>query len=175
MKTLILYHSKTGFTAQYAQWLAQSLSCACVPYKSRKAISLDTFDAIAFGSGLRAGIIPGAKWFFRQAPRLEGKRLALFFIGAMPPDPAGIERAVQQNVPPEARERVPVFYLWGGLHYEKMGFVDKAMMAAFRKMLSAKKNPTPEDQEAIRMVASSFSKAERENLRELEAYLREGK
>ena len=49
------------------------------------------------------------------------------------------------------------------------------MMAAFRKMLSAKKNPTPEDQEAIRMVASSFSKAERENLRELEAYLREGK
>mgnify|MGYP001030470750 CR=1 FL=1 len=47
--------------------------------------------------------------------------------------------------------------------------------AAFRKMLGAKKNPTPEDQEAIRMVASSFSKAERENLRELEAYLREGK
>ena len=93
----------------------------------------------------------------------------------MPPDPAGIERAVQQNVPPEAREQVPVFYLWGGLHYEKMGFVDKAMMAAFRKMLSAKKNPTPEDQEAIRMVASSFSKAERENLRELEAYLRVGR
>ena len=50
---------------------------------------------------------------------------------------------------------MPVFYLWGGLHYEKMGFVDKAMMAAFRKMLSAKKNPTPEDQEAIQPESHS--------------------
>ncbi len=172
MKILVVYRSKTGFTAQYAQWLAQDLGCTCVPYEKRKAVGLYGYDAVAFGGSMHAGLILGAKWFFRQVPKLEGKRLALFFTGAMPPDPKAIETAVMQNIPPEERKRVPAFYLWGGLAYEKMGFGDRAMMAVFRKMLGAKKNPTPEEREAMKGVASSFNMAKRENLRELEAYLR---
>lgn len=171
MKTIILYYSKTGFTRQYAQWLAQDTGAECVPYEKRRGVKLDSFDAIVFGGRLRAGTIGGAKWFFREAAGLSGKRLALFFTGAMPPDPEGIRRAVEQNVPPQERERIPAFYLWGGLNYEKMGFLDKAMMAGFRKMLASKKAPSPEEQEAAKMVAQSYNKTARGNLRELEAYL----
>lgn len=172
MKTLIIYYSKTGFTQQYAQWLAQDLGAECVPYEKRKELKLDSYDAVVFGGRLQAGIIGGAKWFFQQAEGLKGKRLALFFTGAMPPDPEGIRRAVEQNVPQALRERVPAFYLQGGLNYEKMGALDKAMMWGFRKMLASKKAPSPEEREAAKMVAQSYDKAARENLRELEAYLR---
>lgn len=175
MKTVILYCSKTGFTEQYAHWLAQDLSCACFPYERRKTVNLAEYDTVVFGGRLQAGFIRGAKWFFRQLPRLEGKRLALFFTGAMAPDPEAIKRAVMQNIPPEEQERVPAFYLWGGLNYEKMGPVDRGMMGMFRRMLAAKKNPTEEDREAAKMVASSYNMAKRENLKELEEYLRAGR
>lgn len=62
------------------------------------------------------------------------------------------------------------FYLWGGLNYEKMGGLDKWMMSMFRKMLQSKKNPTQEDREAARMVASSFDKTNREFLTPLKEY-----
>lgn len=172
MKTIIIYHSKTGFTKRYAEWLAQDIGGVCLPYGKRKGADLAAYDAIVFGGRLQAGAVHGAKWFFGQAAKLPGKRLALFFTGAMPPDPQAIERAVAQNVPPQERGRIPAFYLWGGLCYEKMGLADRAMMAAFRRMLAAKKAPGPEEREAAKMVANSYDMAKRENLRELEAYLR---
>ena len=172
MKTLILYYSKTGFTQRYAQWLAQDLGALGVPFEKRKTVDFAPYDTVVFGGRLQAGVIGGAKWFFRQEEKLRGKRLALFFTGAMPPDPAGIQKAVEQNVPPEMRERVPAFYLWGGLNYEKMGLVDRVLMAGLRKMLASKKAPSPEEREAAQWIAHSYDKAGRENLRELEAYLR---
>ena len=172
MKTLILYYSKTGFTQRYAQWLAEDLGAQCVPYEKRKAVRLSGYDAIAFGGRLTAGVIGGAKWFFKEAPGLSGKRLALFFTGAMPPDPEAVGKAVEQNVPQDMRGRVPAFYLQGGLCYEKMGLIDKAMMAGLRKMLASKKAPSPEEREAARMVAQSYDMSARENLHDLEAYLR---
>ena len=52
-----------------------------------------------------------------------------------------------------------------------MGPVDKWMMGMFRKMLSSKKDPSPEDKEAARMVASSYDKTDRASLKPLEDYL----
>ena len=172
MKTLVVFYSKTGFTRQYAQWLAEDLGAECVAYEKRKGASLDRYDAIAFGGRMHAGVICGAKWFFKQAAGLEGKRLALFFTGAMAPGDEAVEAAVRQNMPPELRGRIPAFYLWAGLNYVKMGAVDRFMMAMLRKMLAAKKDPGPEEQEMARMVAGSFDKVDRGYLRELEAYLR---
>lgn len=172
MKTLIVYYSKTGFTQQYAQWLAEDLGADCVPYEKRKGVKLDSYDAVAFGGRLRAGVVCGAKWFWKEAGELTGKRLALFFTGAMEPTPEGVRKAAEQNVPEGMRGRVPVFYLQAGLCYEKMGFVDRALMAGLRRMLAAKKEPSPQEREMARMVAGSFGKAERGRLRELEAYLK---
>ena len=45
------------------------------------------------------------------------------------------------------------------------------MMGVFRKMLASKKDPSPEDIEAARMVASSYDKTDRASLQPLERYL----
>ena len=38
MKLLIVYHSKTGFTARYAAWLAEATGAACVQVIGRKFV-----------------------------------------------------------------------------------------------------------------------------------------
>ncbi len=174
MKPIIIYYSKTGFTRQYAQWLQEALGCPCVPYQKRRTVSFPQFDTVLFGGRLHAGRIQGAKWLFNQPCKLKDKRVVLFFTGAMPPDPTAAEKAIQQNIPPEWRDTVQAFYLWGGLRYEAMGPVDRFMMWGFRRMLAAKKDPAPEEREAARMVAQSYDKASREQLGPLLAYLQTG-
>lgn len=172
MKLLILYYSKTGFTKRYAQWLGEDLSCDCLPFESRSGVDLSQYDAVAFGSSLRAGKIRKLSWFRKQLPKLKGKRLSVFFTGAMGPDPQAVQKAISQNLTPQEREQVKAFYLWGGLNYDAMEGMDKWMMGVFRKMLQSKKEPTDEDKQAAQMVASSFDKTDRAFLKPLENYLR---
>lgn len=141
MRTLVIYYSKTGFAKRYAQWLEEDLACRCVPFSQRDSVDLAAYDKVVFGSSVHAGGIRKLGWFKKQLPRLRGKRLAVFFTGAMPPEEHTVEQCVAQNLTPEERRQVRAFYLWGGLNYEAMGPVDKWMMGVFRKMLAGKKNP----------------------------------
>lgn len=173
-KTLIIYHSKTGFTERYARWLQEDLSCDCVPYEKRKTVNLSQYDAVVYGAGCHAGSIRKVKWFQEKLPALSGKKLAVFFTGAMPPDPAATQKTVEQNFTPEQLKTLKVFYLWGGLNYERMGALDKGMMAMFRKMMNAKADATEEQREMAKVIAGSFDKTDRKYLAPLEEYLRGG-
>lgn len=110
-------------------------------------------------------------WLKKRLPALAGKRVALFFTGAMPPEEKTVEQCVAQNLTPQERQQVKAFYLWGGLNYQAMGPVDKWMMGVFRKMLAAQKDPSPEDKLAAQMVGSSYDKTDRASLKPLEDYL----
>lgn len=173
MRLLIVYYSKTGFTKQYAQWLQEDLHGDCIPLPERGQVDFSSYDKVVFGSSVHAGRIRKWKWFREQLPRLQGKQVALFFTGATPPEEETVAQCVAQNLTQEERNAVRTFYLWSGLRYEAMGPVDRWMMGMFRKMLAAQKNPSPQDREAARMVASSYDKTDRAFLKPLEDYLRE--
>lgn len=174
MNAVIIYHSKTGFTERYAKWLAGDLSCRCVPYAQRNTVDLAGFDTVVYGAGCHAGGIRKLKWFREKLPELAGKRLAVFFTGAMPPDPKAEEETAAKNLTPEERQAVKVFYLWGGLSYERMGALDKAMMAMFRKMMGNKTDLTGDEKEMAEAIAGSFDRTDRKYLEPLEEYLRAG-
>jgi len=173
MKTIVIYHSKTGFTERYAKWLQKDISCDCVTYDKRNRIDLSQYDAVVYGAGLHAGSICKRKWLLKQLPKLTGKKLAVFFTGAMPPDPAGLEQAINRNFTAAQRERIGIFYLWGGLNYEKMGAFDRFLMKQLQKMMNAKADLSPEEKEMAKVIANSFDQADREYLRPLEEYLSE--
>ena len=63
-----------------------------------------------------------------------------------------------------------VFYLPSGLNYEKMGAVDRAMMAMFRSLMKKKEG---EDSEAYRAVSASYDISSKEYLKPLLQYLKE--
>ncbi len=170
MKILIIYYSKTGFTERYAKWLQEDLSCDCVSFAKRKGVDFSRYEAVVYGAGCHAGSIRRLSWFLEELPRLSGKRLAVFFTGAMPPEAKTVEETIGKNFTPEQRKQVEVFYLWGGLNYERMGPVDKAMMAMFRKFLRTG-SQSAESRETAKAIESSYDKTDRVYLKPLEEYL----
>ncbi len=162
MKALILYHSKTGFTQRYAEWIAEETDADCESFDHRDGIRFGDYDAVLFGSSVHAATILKLKWFKRQIPDWEGKRLAVFAVGAMPlSSGTPVEQLFAQNLTAEERRRVATFYLPGGLDYERMGAVDRAMMAIFRKMLAGKKARTPDEEAALKAISSSYDASDR--------------
>lgn len=158
MKAVIIYRSETGFTRQYALWLAEELGCGAVDWKNRRSVDLKPYDTVIYGGWFHAGGIRGLKWFGEQLSSLRGKRVAVFAVGACPADDPGVESALSANLPGPKWDGVARFYLRGGLCYEKMGLEDRLMMAAFRRMLRKKEGP---DSETLRGVSRSFDALDR--------------
>lgn len=163
-QTIIIYRSKTGFSRRYAQWLAEDLHGRAVPYEERKTLKLADYDTIILAGGLYAGQMPGLKWLEKQLPRLQGKRIAVLAVGcapiALPENMAKLFGPLPQ---------VQGFYCQGGLDYEHMAPIHRAMMAALRTAFRGK----PENAEMLEIISHSFDAAKRENLAPLLAWARD--
>lgn len=165
-KALVIYKSKTGFTERFAKWICDELSCDMISYEKRETICFDPYDTIIFGGGFYAGMISGLKWFKKKLPELSGKTIIVFATGATPPEAPDIQKALKQNFTDDEWAKIKVFYMQGGLCYEKMGAGDKIMMAMFRKMLKK----TQGESEAYKMVQHSYDHASKDTILPLVEY-----
>ena len=113
MKTIVIYNSKTGFTKQYANWIAEALSCPCEPLKSVSAAELQGFDKIIFGGWIMGNMIMGLD-------KLRGMAVpaAVFAVGSTPPYEEVIAQINEQN----KMGGTPLFYMEGGFRFEELGF-----------------------------------------------------
>ncbi len=161
MTPIILYHSRTGFTQQYATWLSEDLHCPALPYRERGSIDWFKYDTVLFGSWFHAGSVMGKSWLKQQLPQWKEKHVILFVTGAAPAGEAQTA-AMEQNFTPQEWAQLRAFYLPGGLRYERMGTVDRAMMAVYRRMLRAKEGP---DSLAYQTICRSFDMADRAAIR----------
>lgn len=148
MKTIVIYRSKTGFTKRYAEWIAAALGCEALAWKDAQGKELSGYDTLIYGGWCHAGSIVGLKKFLQAAEPLK-KNMAVFAVGASPADNPEIEPALKRNFTPEQWARIKVFYLPGGLNYEKMGAMDKALMAAFRAMVKKQQGAESEMYQAL--------------------------
>ncbi|MBE5804378.1 MAG: flavodoxin [Clostridiales bacterium] len=156
MKAIVIYQSKTGFTKRYAEWIAVALGCEAKAWKDAQSMSLADYDTLIYGGWFHAGSIVGLKKFLRKAEPL-GKKLAVFAVGAGPAESPDIESSLRRNFTGEQYSRIPAFYMPGGLNYEKMGAVDKAMMAVFRAMV---KKQEGENSQMYQMLCKSYDLAD---------------
>lgn len=161
--TIVIYKSKTGFTARYAQWISEALGCGRLAYKDRNKVSLSDYDTVIFGSSLRAGIIGGLGWLKKRLPELSGKKVAVFVTGA---GEAGAQQdaVLRKNLSGGEWAQVKAFYMQSGLSYEHMGALDRTMMSTFKKMMKKKEG---EDSEVYKMIANSFDCCDREKIEPL--------
>lgn len=173
MKTIIIYRSKTGFTEKYAKWLAESLSCRAIPYDEKSSLDLSLYDTIIYGGSFHAGSIRGVKWFKEETSKQTAANKIVLAVGAMPSKSPAVGGAIDQNFTAEEQKQIKVFYLQGGLNYEKLGFVDRKMMKMFAKMLAKKKNATEEEREAAKAVASSYDASNRDFLKPVIEYIKQ--
>lgn len=156
MKAVVIYHSQTGFTKRYAQWIAEETGADCIALSAAKKKSMDTYEAIVFGGWACAGSIRKLSWFKGNMDKWKDKKLIVFCVGASPIDSPEIEPALKQNFNESQLKKVNIFYCPGGLNYEKMSAPSKFMMKMFVKTLEAKKQKTEAEKEMVKMISASY-------------------
>lgn len=167
-RTIIIYHSKTGFSARYANWLSDALDCRALPFREKKSVHLADYDTIILAGGLYAGQMSGLKWLKNQLPVLNGKRIAAVAVGCAPVGYPGQAESMAQLF--GGTPQICGFYCQGGLDYEHMGAVDRTMMAALRAVLKKKKDQT----EMLEGISRSFDGTKQEYLEPVIKWAREG-
>ena len=100
---LVVYKSVTGFTKQYAEWIAEKLNCSAVELKNTT----------------------------------------------------------------EEMDKVPHFYMQGGLRYENMPFGDKLMMKVFAAMVKRKKEKSEYEKEMLKALNTSYDHTSKEYIEPL--------
>ena len=91
-------------------------------------------------------IVAQAAAILRSGGLLAFPTETVYGLGANGLDAAAVRKIFEQNFSAEERSSVDVFYLQGGLNYERMGGAHKWLLRLLCRMLSGKKQRTPEEE-----------------------------
>lgn len=161
MKTIVIYHSQTGFTKRYAQWIAEAAGADCLTLSAAKKKDLSSYEAIVFGGWACAGSVSKINWFKENIDKWGDKKLIAFCVGASPLENPETETALSRIFSAAEDKRVKIFYCPGGLNYEKMSASSRLMMKLFLRTLQAKKDKTEAERAMVKMLSSSYDISEK--------------
>ena len=155
-KTIVIYKSKYGATAQYAAWIAEELGCRAVSIDEFKKNELKNYDNVIYGGGVQAGGIRGleqfTKWIkgdlkLRQMAKrgtiseAEAAEIGAFdrqyYIFAVGISLDSEENRLQLrdiNFDKNWLRELPCFFLPGAFDPAKLAGVDKAIIKVATKM-----------------------------------------
>lgn len=139
-KGIILYQSKYGTTKKYAQWLSEATGFDCAETKKATVAMLSGYDTVVLGGGVYASGILGLNFFKKNISALEGKKLAVFAVGASPYDEKAIEQIRELHFSRELCE-VPLFYCRGMFDESGMKAGDRLLCRMLRKAVE-KQDPS---------------------------------
>ncbi len=145
-KILILYQSKGGSTARYAQALARMTGGLAVPTRQADGALLASAEQIVFASWMRAGTLVGSGFLRRHADALRGKRLTMMAVGLAPRlDAAAWEAFLRRALPGDLPESPRTFYLRGAYDPAGRGPLTRRLLAAMGKSLQHKPDATAQE------------------------------
>ena len=94
MKRIVIYESGTGFTAQYAAWIAEELQCESVALKNAKSVNPAEYDQIIFGGWMCAGKVTGYDKFVK----MNAKNVILYAVGMAPSVPEVTDKIIKEKI-----------------------------------------------------------------------------
>lgn len=172
---LVTYKSITGFTKQYAEWIAEKLDCTIMELKDVSAKTMSGYDTVIFGGRFHAGSVDGlkkAKEIFTESTAAE---LIVFATGATPHTATElIQDAWKNNLTSDELEKLPHFYMQSGLRYDKMPFGDKLMMKVFAAMVKRKKEKSEYETAMAQVLGNSYDLSSKEYIQPLISYVTRG-
>jgi flavodoxin len=129
MKLLVVYDSRHGSTQQYAEWLHEQMGGKLMSVKDVTQDALAKSDVLVFGGYVHAGKISIRNVMRKHWPIIEGKPVVLFTTSGTPPTETGTIQAVfEGSFPPEIRERLTFFPLWGRIDKAQWKLADRALV-----------------------------------------------
>lgn len=163
MNRIVVYTSKTGFTARYAKWIAEELQCEAKELKTVNLEALKGYDQVIYGGWIMGGMVSG---LHKIAP-LSLSNLIVFGSGMSAPCQSLREMLANQN----KIEVDKFFYLEGGYDKKKVGFIGNMMIKIVVGSVRKKENKTPEE---LRMLetAKGADRTDRDAIMDLVEYVK---
>ena len=173
MSAIVLYKSLYGSTKQYAEWIAEELSCEV---KKVKEVSLDDllkYDTIILGGGLYAETIAGVSLITRNFDKLSSKKLIVFTTGITPVDRRDYydKLVLQKNFKDERMLlSVKVFNFMGKMVVSELSLPHRTALRGLKKLMAGKKNPTELEKMLIELCDVDGDFTDRSAISELVEY-----
>ncbi|MCQ2911926.1 MAG: flavodoxin domain-containing protein [Bacilli bacterium] len=134
MKTLVLYESKSGSTAKYAEDIAKRVNADVAPLKKFKLKKMKEYDTIVFGGWIRGGNIQGINKFLQHWDSISEKNVLVFACGMSIATKEARQNLIDQNLLDMYHLR---FYQFrGSFAFEKLGPLEKFLIKNSVKQLS---------------------------------------
>jgi len=160
MKGIIIYAGKYGATAQYAQWLADTLKLPALPAEKTRTADLSRCDVVILGSSVYVGKLVIRRWLRDHEATLAGKAILLFIVcGTSADDINAQDKIVQNNLGTAVRQAAKIFFLPGRCIISKLSWKDRLLLH-FGAMLAKE----PAQKAGMR---SGFDRMDRKALGEL--------
>lgn len=171
MKTIVIYKSKTGYTQQYAMWLAEELKCKAIKLGNVNKVNLSEYDTIIYGGGIYATNISGFKSFVKRLKDQTTKRILIFSVGSAAFSEDVRELIVKKNIT-DANLDYPLYYMQGGFDPEKLSFFMRFMLKMVASNIKKKqlKNPdavSKDDQMFLDFFQTTHSNLNKDSLNPL--------
>lgn len=151
----IVYTSNTGHTEEYAKILAKKTGLSVYPLDlAIKELGRDT-EVIYLG------------WLFVSSVKGYKKAARHFKISAVCGvglcDTGCLIKEVRKSI--SLKEDIPLFTLQGGIDRSKLRSVNKYMIDMLIKMMTSKKDKTPDDERMLELLTHDKNYVSEENLR----------
>lgn len=129
MKLLVVYDSRHGSTQQYAEWLHAQMGGKLMSVKDVTQDELAKSDMLVFGGYVHAGKISIRNVMRKHWPIIENSPVVLFTTSGTPPtETATIQAVFEASFPPEIRERLTFFPLWGRIDKAQWKLTDRTLV-----------------------------------------------
>jgi menaquinone-dependent protoporphyrinogen IX oxidase len=155
-KILVIYGSIYETTKQYAQWLCEKLKSSIIKRQHVKSMDLMDYDIIIYGGALYAGGINGVSVITKNWKQLSRKHIIVFTVGLANPENTDFRNIIEKAFTQEQIEKIKIFHLRGGIHYNKLGLKHKVMMKMLVKGI--KNKPQSEMNEETKLFLETYGK-----------------
>lgn len=155
MKTIVVYQSKTGFTEQYAKWIAEALGCTAKPLKQVSQAELQGYEQMIFGGWIMGNMVMGLNKL-----RAMAAPAAVFAVGSTPAYEEVVEKIKAQN----NLDNIPLFYLVGGFRFDKLGFAQRLLLKVLKKSTAKNENRDRQGDFMAQVLGTSFEHIDREQI-----------
>lgn len=140
--TVVIYHSQTGFTKKYAEWISEELECEMIDVKDFAADRLNDYETIIYGGNIVATKIMGLSLINNNLSLLKDKDVYIFGVGITPYSKEYEETIAKNNLTGNHQ----LFYFTGGLDKSKLKGFSKFVLSFIARGIRKKKEKSKEEE-----------------------------
>lgn len=165
MSKVVIYQSSTGFTKQYAQWIAEELNCRAINIKEMTDQDVSEKDMVIYGGWIMGSTIVG----YDKIKEKGMKKLVVFAVGASLDTQETRETIISVN----HLEEVPFFYLPGGMRFQQLNFFVRFILKQIKKSIAKKEEKSKQDKHMEQVLGTDFDISDKKYIEKLTEYVKE--